>query len=150
MFKNVYNYGPYAYLLTNGTMSIVASSIDKNNWGDYFYSLLNIFKDGIETDFVKNVKVTVVFDKGTIVLSLPHLFFNLIFWRMPIELGIPITSKYIYYDCILGNITKNSIKNYIDNNIIVPNRKTVPNIVLNNIIDDALHDCRWNYKYFFL
>lgn len=147
MFKNVYNYGPYAYLLTNGTMSIVASSIDKNNWGDYFYSLLNIFKDGIETDFVKNVKVTVVFDKGTIVLSLPHLFFNLIFWRMPIELGIPITSKYIYYDCILGNITKNSIKNYIDNNIIVPNRKTVPNIVLNNIIDDALHEFKHINKF---
>ena len=53
MFKNINNYGPYATLITNGTMTIVANTIDKNNWGDYFEGLLNIFKDGIETDFVK-------------------------------------------------------------------------------------------------
>ena len=127
-------------LVQTGSKTIVADTIDKTNWDEYFNGLLNIFKDGIETDFVKKTKVTMVFDKGTIAMTLPHLFFNLIFWKMPICLGYPITSKYIFFDCMLNNITKDTIKKYIDTNIIIPNRKIVSNIDLNNVIDDALHE----------
>lgn len=140
MLPNIQNYGPYKELITTNTQVLDVSKLTLGNWYDWFYGLLNIFKDGIETEFVRKAKIKLLFGKNEVEFNLPHLFFNLIMWKMPLALGYSITPRYIYYDCIFNNITKNTIKNYIDTNIIIPNRKIVDNIKLNNIIDDALYE----------
>lgn len=138
MLPNAENYGPYKELVETGNQVLDVKDLNLNNWYDWFHCLLNIFKDGIETDFVKKAKMTLIFGDKQIHITLPHLFFNLIMWKMPLELGYQIEAKYIFYACMLDNITKNTIKDYIDQNIIIPNRKIVDNIKLNNVIDNAL------------
>lgn len=136
--ENIENYGPYAELAQTGCITIHTQDINITNWKVHIHSIVNIMKDGIETDFVHNMKITVVFqDNQDINLTVFDYFFNLILWHLIIRTGDAITSKHIFFDeCI----TKKSIKKYIDNKFINVYRSMFSNMELNNIIDDTMHE----------
>ena len=50
-------YGPFEELARTGTMTIYPKELNSNNIDSYREGLMNIFKDGIETDFVKQARV---------------------------------------------------------------------------------------------
>lgn len=138
VLENLQNYGPYEQLAVQGNMVIYTRDINVSNWKNHIQSIVNILKDGIETDFVQNMKVTVIFTDGEdINFTIFDYFFNLILWQLIIRTGDKITSQHFFYDeCI----TKKSIKKYIDNKFINVYRSKFSNIELNNIIDDTMYE----------
>lgn len=134
-------YGPYVEFLKEEHMTVYTDNITKQTWDDYFRGLLNILKDGIETDLVKSGKLDVVFGNGKhIRLTVSDFFMNIIFWRMIVYTNFRIEPKHLFFS---ENITKNEIADYINKMLIIPNRKNTDVLVLNNIIDDTLY----NFKY---
>ena len=81
LFDNIANYGVYSELVQNQMMTIYTKDINKENFRDHFNWLLNIFRDGIELDYVHRMKVNVVFeDNESVVLSIFEYFMNVMFW----------------------------------------------------------------------
>lgn len=134
-------YGPYVQFLQEEHMTIHTDDITKQTWNDYFQGLLNILKDGIETELVEKGKFDIVFGNGKhIRLTLPDLFMNIIFWRMIVYTDTSIEPKHLFF---AKTITKNDIADYMNKMLIIPNRKNTDVLSLNNIIDDTLY----NFKY---
>ncbi len=141
MLSNLNNYGPYAELVQTGKMIVDVSTININNYQTHLNSILNIMRDGIETDFVQSTFITVEFGNGvTVELSIMDYFFNIIMWYLMVRTNVPIEPKHIFFE---EAITKNVIKDYIDDHFIDINRKKYSNIELNQIISDTLE----TYKY---
>lgn len=137
MLDNLENYGVYSELVQNRKIIINTKDINIDNWDNHFASILNIFKDGIETDFVQSLFITVDFNGVIQVdLSITDYFFNLIMWYLIIRTGDPIEPKHLLFE---KELTGRVIKKYIDNHFISINRKRFTNKELNNIIDDTLH-----------
>jgi len=131
------NYGPFEPIAYGNKLTIETSSITMQTWDTYYKSLLNLLKDGIQSEAIHNTLVNIKFADGNEVeLSIFDLYINLIMWYMLIAVGTPICAYHIFYD---DEITQNSIKNYVDTYLIEDNRKKVSNVVLNNIIDDVLN-----------
>lgn len=137
MLDNYNNYGPYVDLLKAGYMVVQTKDINIDNWDSYFNGMLNIFKDGIETDLVQGLFITVDFGNGVQTeLTLFDYFFNVIMWYLLISTKQQIVPKHLFFQ---DDLTKWSIKNYIDEFFINENIKLFSNIELNNIIDDVLY-----------
>lgn len=131
-------YVPYVELVKTGSIKICTKDINKENYDSYFMGLLNIFRDGIEDEYVHRMFVHVVFDDSVeIRLSAMDLWFNIIFWYLPLAINEPITSEFLYFE--EEAITRKSIKNYIDVKFIDRYRTRIDNKTLNNIIDDTLY-----------
>jgi len=136
MLKNYENYGPYSEFVKTGDIIVDVSTISFSNWSEHFYGILNIFRDGIETDFVQNTFIKVDFGVGIIAeFTVEDYFFNVIMWYLIVRPGNKIRPKHIFFE---EAITRKVIKKYIDNHFVEDHRKVLPNIELNNIIDDAL------------
>lgn len=135
MLENYQNYGPYAECVRNKHFEVNASDIHFDNWNDHFYGILNILKDGIETPFVQSTFVTVHFPQTTIELSIMDYFFNVFMWHLIVSTDQAIEPKHLFFD---EAITRKTIKRYIDKFFISENRKKLPNIQMNNIIDETL------------
>ncbi|MBP5595732.1 MAG: hypothetical protein J6Y02_10145 [Pseudobutyrivibrio sp.] len=137
MLTNYQNYGPFAQFAQTGSMTISVSDIVPSTWDSYYEGLLNMFKDGIETEQIHNGFVIIYFDREGIdcQLSMVDTFFNLVMWYLIINAGEDIKPYHIYFP---DNITGKSIKKYIDDFFIRVNRKTMSNIQMNNLIDDML------------
>ena len=134
--RNLQNYGDYYKLVTEGSVTVYTNVINKDNLNTHFTCVLNILRDGIEDDFIHFVKVNVIFaDNQSVTLSIFDYVFNLIFWTLPLSMEDTLTSEFLFFE---DNLTKNSIKEYIDVKFLAKHRTSVPNIVLNNIIDDCL------------
>ncbi len=141
MLENFNNYGPYAELVQNGKMIVDVSTINIDNYNNHLKSILNILRDGIETEFVQSTFITVDFGNGNIAdLTIIDYFFNLVMWYLMVRTMEPINPQHLFFD---EAITKNTIKKYIDNHFIEINRKKFSNIELNQIISDTLE----TYKY---
>jgi hypothetical protein len=52
ILENWENYGMYVPLVKDGSIRVYTGDLTKENLNDHFYSILNIMRDGIETDFV--------------------------------------------------------------------------------------------------
>lgn len=131
------NYGPYAGISRGEPITINTNSITVQNWQSHYDSIINILKDGIESDIVQSSFINIIFaDNVSIELSIPDYFINLIMWDMLIRTDSPIESKHIFF---ADEIKKDTIKDYIDKFLIDNNRKRFSNKKLNNIIDDALY-----------
>ena len=103
----------------------------------HFNQVLNIFKDGIETDQVQNSILNVHFmDDENVRLSIFDYWFNLIFWGLPVAVGEPITSKYLWFE---KDITQGSISDWINNKFLKDYREKYSNIRINNMIDDIMY-----------
>ena len=68
---NYDNYGQYAELVKTGSINIFTKDISNDNLDTHFTNILNIMRDGIETDKVHNMAIIVHFmDNESIRLSL--------------------------------------------------------------------------------
>ena len=132
------NYGLYKAIASGDTVHINTNMITKETWQSHYDSVLNIFKDGIETETVHNAFISITFADGEVVeLAIVDYMLNLIVWYMLIKTNVPIESKHIFF---ADEIKKDTIKDYIDTFLIDVSRKNFSNKELNNIIDDTL--CR--------
>ncbi len=131
------NYGIYSAVAKGNDIYINTNILTRESWISHYTCLLNLFKDGIETDEVHNSFVHVTFADGEkLDLSLPDYMLNLIMWNMLIRTDIPICSYHVFFT---DEIKKDTIKDYIDKFLIDTSRKRFSNIELNNIIDDTLY-----------
>lgn len=138
---NFDNYGRYAELVRTGSIDIFSNYITNDNLDEHFTNVLNVFRDGIETDKAHSMFINMHFADNEIVkLSLFYYFYNLIFWKLPLECGDPLTSEYLFFP---DDLTSRSIKNYIDDKFIEKHQSDLTIIKLNNIIDD----CMWKFQY---
>lgn len=136
MVDNYENYGPYVELVKTGRQTIKASEISLASLEFHFNSILNILRDGIETELIATAFITVDFDEGLDVdLTIPDYYFNLIMWHLILHSDRNLKPNNIFFD---ENITRKSIKEYIDEQFIDVNRGIIDNKLLNNIIDDCL------------
>lgn len=137
ILPNVNNYGPYVDLARDGFITVKTDDINIGNWNSHLKAIENIMRDGLETDFVQNMNIEVIFNGGgQVELSIMDYFYNLILWRLIIVTGNPVTSYHLFYE---DSITKATIKRYIDEKFIRPYRETFTNIEINNIIDESLY-----------
>ena len=134
--SNMDNYGPYAAIAYGKNVYVNTNSITRETWQNHYDSVLNILKDGIETDEVQQGFVNITFADGVVLdLSLVDYLINLMLWTMIIRTNSKIESKHVFFE---KYINKKSIKNYIDKHLIKVNRRYFSNRELNNIIDDTL------------
>lgn len=138
---NFKNYGVYADLVRSGSIDIYTGDITNENLDSHFFSILNVFRDGIETDKVHSMIIYVHFvDNETVKMSMFHYFYNLIFWKLPLECGDKVTSEYLFFP---EDLTTGAIKRYIDDKFIEKHQTHFSIKKLNNIIDD----CMWKFRY---
>lgn len=136
MLDNLNNYYVYSELIKNKVMVLNTNSISCDNWKMHYDGILNIMKDGIETDFVKSLFITINFDgMETVELSITDYYINLILWYPKIYVGDRIGPQDLFF---MKNTTSDSIKDYIDKHFVEPKRIFINNKVLNNAIADML------------
>lgn len=129
-------YYPYKDLCETGKQTIYTKDLNAENINQHFYSILNILKDGIETEEVQSMMLTIIFEDDIDVdLSIFDYVYNLMFWQLRTAIQQPITSLYLVF---FDNITKGAIKSYIDNTFVDPYRKKIPFITTNQTIDIPL------------
>lgn len=135
-FAHPENYGVYLPFIEGEKMIIMTKNINRESWNMYYNCLLNLLKDGIDSEIVQTNFVTIVFeDDVELEISIPDLYINMILWYMLVRTNTKIMSRHIFF---VDEIKNNCIKDYIDKFLIEDNRKTFSNRELNNIIDDTL------------
>ena len=71
------NYGPFEPIAYGNKLTIETSSITMQTWDIYYKSLLNLLKDGIQSEIIHNTLVNVKFADGNEVeLSIFDLYIN--------------------------------------------------------------------------
>lgn len=139
MLDNLNNYYVYSELIKNGRIIIDSTTININNWRNHYEGILNIMKDGIETDFVQHLFITIDFGNNEFVdLSIPDYYFNLILWYNIIALGDETIKP--YHLVFTKHITSKDIKKFIDRFFILQRRTNTNNRLMNNIIADGLYN----------
>lgn len=141
MLENLNNYYCYVPLVQFGTITINTADINDGNLDNHFIGILNIFRDGIESDQVQNMIIHIIFTDGIeIDLSVFDYFYNLIFWKLATIAETPISSLYLFFP---EDITKKEIKWYIDHMFVKLHRKDIPFMKLNNAMDDAMYKFKY-------
>lgn len=136
MTYNEQYYFPYKDLCETGRQTIYTKDINKTNIDQHFYSIINILKDGIETKEVQNMMINVVFeDNIDIDLAIFDYLINLMMWQLCTGIDKPILSIHLAF---FEDITKRSLKEYIDNIFVDQYRKEIPFINLNQTIDSVI------------
>lgn len=134
------NYGIYKDLILNERIDIYTNDYTVENFDSHFYSVLNIMRDGIDKEDIQSLKITVhLADDEVIRFTITDYWFNLIFWTLPVYLGVKIDTRYLVDT---RTITKKSIKRYYDE-ILRRYSSKVDNIPLNNLIDESLHKMKY-------
>ena len=129
-------YYPYKELCNTGRQTVYTKDLNKDNIDMNFYSIINILKDGIETKEVQSMMLHIVFENNVeLDLSIFDYTLNLMFWTLCTAVEHPIWDVHIVW---FEDITKRSIKEYIDNIFIDKYRKKMPFIKLNQTIDDVI------------
>lgn len=133
-FKPQYYF--YEELCKTGNQIIKTSDINHDNIDLYFNGLINIMKDGIESDEVQKMMVHVIFaDNIDVDLSIFDFIYNLMMWQLCTGVGEQIKSVHLVF---FEDITKRKIKEYIDNIFVDKYRKYLEFINMNQIIDDVI------------
>lgn len=139
--QNYQNYGIYESLVRNGFIQIDTTTLNKENIDDHFYCILNILRDGVESDYVQHMAINVVFaDRVDVSLSIFDYLLNVMMWTLPAKTDDKITSYYLFFP---EKFNKNSIKEYIDIKFLNKNRTKFSNKTLCNIIDDTVYKLRY-------
>ena len=136
MLKNLNNYGMYIPLIETSRITIKSEDINWKTWDEHFNSIYNIMRDGIETEQVQSMIITVDFGDMQVELYIFDYWFNLIMWKLKCPLGEPIRPKDLLFDDF---IRAKHIKQYIDK-FLEENIEKYSNVILNNIIDDCLFE----------
>lgn len=133
-FKPQYYF--YEELCKTGNQIIKTTDINHDNIDLYFNGLINIMKDGIESDEVQKMMVHVIFaDNIDVDLSIFDFIYNLMMWQLCTGVGEQIKSVHLVF---FEDITKRKIKEYIDNIFVDKYRKYLEFINMNQIIDDVI------------
>lgn len=141
VLENWQNYGVYVDLVKTGAIQISTRDLTKENLNDHFYSILNIMRDGIETEFVQHMAINVKFsDNVDVTLSIFDYFLNLIMWNLPISTDEEISSYFLFFH---EKFNRNVIKDYIDDKFLNLNRTKYNTMTLCNIIDDTLYKFKY-------
>lgn len=137
MLDNMQAYYIYGNLVRNGRIIIETNSINNKTWYDHYNGILNILRDGIETDYVQTMVITVQFDTGENVdLLINDYYLNLLFWFPIIILG---DNKIQPQHLVFKNaLTGKDIKKYIDKFFIIPYKSKIDNKVLNNVVSESI------------
>lgn len=134
--KYIPQYFMYKSLVEKGRQTISTKDINDSNIDQYFYGIINIFKDGIDTEDVSNMMIHVIFeDKEEVDLTIFDYVFNVMFWVLNTKVEEPITSINLIFP---EDITQRYITNYINTLFIDKYRDKMPTIQLNQIIDEAI------------
>lgn len=129
-------YFPYKELCETGTQTIYTKDLNKYNIDKHFNSCINILKDGIETNEVQSMMITVVFtDNEDVRLSIFDYIINLMMWGLCTAVDQQIKSVHLVF---FEDISKREIKNYIDNVFVGKYRKLLKFIDTNQIIDAVI------------
>lgn len=141
VLENWNNYGYYVPLVQNGNIRVDVKDLNKSNINDHFYYILNILRDGIETDFVQHMAINIIFIDGVdVTLSIFDYFLNIMMWNLPLQTDMPLTSNFLFFQ---DKFNKNAIKNYIDDKFLEVNRSKYDTRTLCNIIDDTLYKFKY-------
>ena len=134
-YKEQY-YQYYQQLCKTGYQDIKTKDINKDNIDTHFNSIINILKDGIETEEVQSMMIHVIFaNKVDVELSIFDYCINLMFWPLCTAVDHPIEDVHLVF---FEDITKRYIKEYIDNIFVDKYRKKIPFMQLNQIIDSVM------------
>ena len=162
-YKNYYIYGDVIRQNYENGTSIdqvinVETDLDINNIDDHIEGILNILKDGIETDYVHNAKIELRWSNGAHCrLGICDYWFNLFMWSMLLYTKKPIRPKHIFLGSMVKNmqpignnryfpweLQRNDIQRFINKFVLtLDNKIAIGNKVLNEIIAEAL----WKYSY---
>ena len=131
LLKNTANYGPYKDLVTgDGTMCINCRNINDINIDDHLNWIYNILLDGINLERVQGYMLYVSFlDMANVPIpyTIEDYFIQLIFWKLPVSIGAPLTSETMFHHAA---ITTDTIARYINREYV---KKFIANIKQNNI-----------------
>jgi len=120
-----------------GKFYLKTSSITLQNWQEYYDGLMNLMRDGIETDFLQQNFFTVDFGDGDIVeLSIFDLYINHMFWYPIVKHNITIDGRHLHF---YEAETKETIKYFLDTYVIGVTRKEVDASELNSDLADTTH-----------
>lgn len=133
--KLIYPENYYIYrdgLVKSGYQVIHTNQITSETYDEFFEGVMNIFRDGIEEELVQRMMVNVIFDDGqSLELNIMDYFFNLIMWRMLIDIDVNITPTDLFDP---ENITQDDIKSWIDDRYLTKYRDE------NNILEQRGYD----------
>lgn len=135
---NYCNYGIYDELVKDQYIKIYTKSFTNSYILDQHTKWIHhILQDGIDNPIITKMMIEVEFEDNEIVLlTIFDYYINLIFWSLPVNIGDPITSEFLFFE---KDFTKKSIKKYIDEKLLDRHRTEFSNIELNNIIDDSIY-----------
>lgn len=139
MLENLQNYYVYANLVRTGHIIIQSDQITNQTWKSHYEGIFNILLDGIETNFVQNLFITVDFGNNeTVDLVINDYYINLLFWYPIIVLGDKkLGPQHIFFK---EKFTRKYIKEYLDKFFVIPRKKTIDNKILNNVLADTLYN----------
>ena len=136
-YKNYFMYAKYISNRSNIMNIYVPGDITKENISDHIDAITAILKDGIDEEYVHNLKVRVSWE-GNISCDLYVIdyWFGLFMWSMLVKIGTPIRPKHIFWS---ENLKRINIKLFIDDFILTKeNKERFGNDFLNSTICDAL------------
>lgn len=137
MLSNMSAYYLYANLVRNGRITIQTKDITNNTWHDHYNGILNILRDGIETEYVQTMVITVQFEtEESVDLLINDYYLNLLFWFPIIILGDDhIQPQHLVFK---NALTGKDIKKYVDKFFVIPRKIKIDNKLLNNIIAETV------------
>lgn len=139
---NYKNYGMYADMVRNRTGKViyVPEEISASNIADHIDAVNAILKDGIDTDYVHNLKITVSWGGDLQCdLFIVDYWYNLFMWSMILHTGGEIRPKNIFW---VPELKRKNIKKFVDDYVLTKENKIkYGNEFLNNTVCDGL----WHY-----
>ena len=157
-YKNYYTYAD-AIKNKNNLLEVYVPEIQMDNIDDHVDAIFAILKDGIESDYIHNLKVNLKWENTQCNISIVDYWFSLIMWYMILKTNQPIRPKHIFIgvkaisqdsidpksnNIVPSEVTRKYIKNYVNKFVLtLDNKIRLGNSNLNKIIADAL----WKYSY---
>lgn len=143
MIENYKNYFVYADAIRKqDNIFVYVPDITINNIDDHIEGVYSILKDGIETDYIHNLKVTVSWGGNKKCdLYIVDYWYNLFMWKMILKNGNSIEPKHVFWD---AELKRNSIKKYVDKFILTKENKIK---LGNEFLNNNLYEGLWAFSY---
>lgn len=140
-FKNYYIYADMIRDRLPGMVVYVPEAITIDNIADHINGINAILVDGIDTDYVHNLKIEVSWGVGvSCKLFIIDYWFNLFMWSMLLKNNDPILPKHVFWT---AELRQRNIKSFIDEFVLTKDNKIkYGSAHLNNNICDST----WNFS----
>ena len=140
-FKNYYIYADMIMSRLPYTTVYVPEDITVENIADHIDAINAILKDGIDEDYVHNLKIEVAWENNvSCKLFIVDYWFNLFMWSMILKNKDKIRPKHVFWT---AELKRKNIKSFVDEYVLTKENKVkYGNVFLNNNICDGL----WHYS----